>query len=199
MAEKKPSLWRKIVRWVVTALVAVLLIAAFYIAIVLGQPQENEAAIQVDMDQPLLNASPAITIAEEARLGEIAAVFPVPVLQAMSGSGLTFVSGVSSDLAYEGGFARRVTLTYRTPAGQDMVVESIYPARALELMGKGDYHMAAVAGQSLAGMQSVRMENGSRIRLHAQSETGLYVVTVPAMEASEMAEITRSLQLTAKE
>ena len=193
--ETKPSLLRKVIRWVITSLVALLLISAFYLAVILGQPQESETAVQADMNQPLLSASPAVNIAAETQMDEIAASFPVPVLQAMSGSGLTLVSGVSCDLAYEGGFARKVQLVYQTASGQQMLVESIYPARALELMGKGDYHMGSVAGQALAGMQSVRMENSSSIRLHAQSETGLYVVTVPAMESSDLAEVTRSLQL----
>ena len=59
--------------------------------------------------------------------------------------------------------------------------------------------MAGVAGQSLAGMQSVRMENDATIRLHAQSETGLYIVIAPKMDSSDLAALTRSLQLTGKE
>lgn len=197
--EKRPSLLRKMIRWVITILVAALLIAAFYLAVILGHPQESETAIQVDMHQPLLNASPAVTIATEAEMDQLNASFPVPVLQAMSGSGLTLLSGVSCDLAYENGFARRVQLTYQTAMGQQMLVESLYPARALDLLGKGDYHMGSVAGQALAGMESVRMENGSSIRLHAQSETGLYVVTVPMMDSSDLAEAIRSLQLAGME
>ena len=197
--EKRPSLLRKMIRWVTTILVAALLIAAFYLAVILGHPQESETAIQVDMHQPLLNASPAVTIATEAEMDQLNASFPVPVLQAMSGSGLTLLSGVSCDLAYENGFARRVQLTYQTAKGQQMLVESLYPARALDLLGKGDYHMGSVAGQALAGMESVRMENGSSIRLHAQSETGLYVVTVPMMDSSDLAEAIRSLQLAGME
>ncbi|MBQ8655275.1 MAG: hypothetical protein IJ507_10110 [Clostridia bacterium] len=197
--EKKPSLLRKIIRWAITAVVAVLLLAAFYLAVILGHPQENENAVQADMTQPLLNASPAVTVTEEARLNEINASFPVPVMQAMSGSGLQLISGVSSDLAYEGGFARKTVLTYQTQTGRQMLVESIYPARALELLGKGDYHMGSVAGQALAGMESVRMENGKSIRLHARSETGLYAVTVPMMDSSELAETIRSLQLIGNE
>ncbi len=197
--KKRPSLLRKMIRWVITILVAALLIAAFYLAVILGHPQESETAIQVDMHQPLLNASPAVTIATEAEMDQLNASFPVPVLQAMSGSGLTLLSGVSCDLAYENGFARRVQLTYQTAMGQQMLVESLYPARALDLLGKGDYHMGSVAGQALAGMESVRMENGSSIRLHAQSETGLYVVTVPMMDSSDLAEAIRSLQLAGME
>ena len=199
MADRKPSLPRKILRKALTLLAALLLLGAFYLAVVLGQPQEGDSPVQADMNQPLLSASPAVTITEESRLNELTGSFPVPVLCAVSGGNLTLISGVSCDLAYEGGFARRITLTYQTPGGQQLLVESLYPARALSLMGKGDYHMAGVAGQSLAGMQSVRMENDATIRLHAQSETGLYIVTAPRMDSSDLAALTRSLQLTGKE
>lgn len=199
MADRKPSLPRKILRKTAMVLAALLLLGAFYLAVVLGQPQESDAPVQADRNQPLLSASPAVTINEESRLGEVTGPFPAPVLCAVSGGSLTLTSGVSCDLAYEGGFARRITFTYQTPDGQQLLVESLYPARALSLMGKGDYHMAGVAGQSLAGMQSVRMENDTTIRLHAQSETGLYIVTAPKMDSSDLAALTRSLQLTGKE
>lgn len=186
---------RKILRWLATGLIALLLIAVFYLAVILGQPQESETAVQVDMAQPLLTASPAINLSSEADVSAMTDAFPVPVLQAMSGSGLTLTAGSSYDMAYEGGFARIVRLTYVSAAGQQMQVESIYPARALDLLGKEDYHIGSVAGQALAGMSSVRMENSSSIRLHAQSENGLYAVTVPVMDASTLAEMLRSLQL----
>jgi len=41
----------------------------------------------------------------------------------------------------------------------------------------------------------VRMEDGEHIRLHAQAAEGIYVLTVPAMTADELAAVTRSLQL----
>lgn len=186
---------RKVVRWIVTALVALLLISVFYLAVILGQPQESDTAVQVDVTQPLLNASPAVNIAAEAELQSLLDSFPVPVLHAMSGSGLTLVSGSSYDQAYGNGFARIAQLVYQSPAGQRMTVTSIYPARALDLLGKDDLHIGSTAGQALAGMASVRMENEDVIRLHAQSETGLYAVTLPAADASDLAELIRSLQL----
>ena len=144
---------------------------------------------------PLLLASPAVNIASESQMYALLDSFPVPVMHPLSGSGLTFVSGTSYDTAFEDGFARIVAVKYMNAAGQEMTVESIYPARALSLMGKGDYRLSGVAGQSLAGMRSVRMENATSIRLHAQAEEALYVVTVPKMESSELIALTRSLQL----
>ena len=177
------------------AVLTLLLAAVFYVAVVLGEPQEVEKVVQPLQDQPLLQGSPAVTIEGESNLNVLLNAFPVPVMHPLSGSGLTLRSGVSYDAAFDNGFGRIVSLTYVDGMGREMVVESIYPARALALMGRKDYHLAGVAGQSLAGLKSVRMENGTSIRLHAQAEDAIYVVTVPKMESQELIGFTRSLQL----
>ena len=186
---------KRVLKALGTAVLTLLLAAVFYVAVVLGEPQEVEKVVNPLQDQPLLQASPAVTIEGEGNLPVLLNAFPVPVMHPLSGSGLTFVSGVSYDAAFERGFGRIVSLTYTDGMGREMTVESIYPARALSLMGRKDYHLAGVAGQSLAGLKSVRMENGSSIRLHAQAEDAIYVVTVPKMESQELIGFTRSLQL----
>ena len=193
--QAKAPVWRRVLKALVTALITVLLAMVFYVAVILGEPQEVDKAVKPLADQPLLQASPAINIEGEGQLSALLAAFPAPVMHPLSGSGLTLTSGTCYDAAFEDGFGRIVSLTYVNDAGQSMTVESIYPARALSLMGRGDYHLAGVAGQSLAGLKSVRMENGASIRLHAQAEEAIYVVTLPKMESSELIALTRPLQL----
>ena len=193
---------KKALRIILGTLAAALMIAAFYVAVVLGQPQENPEKVVVSQTQPVLTASPAVTLTAESELNAMLQAFPATALYAVDGSGLTLTGGMSYDAAYEDGFARIMILNYTTEVNGRQVtmsVQSIYPARAMEFVQKGDYHIAHVAGQSLAGMQSVRMEDGEHIRLHAQAEEGIYVLTIPAMTADELAAVTRSLQLYTKE
>ena len=193
---------KKALRMILGTLAAALMIAAFYVAVVLGQPQENPEKVVVSQTQPVLTASPAVTLTAESELNAMLQAFPAAALYAVDGSGLTLTGGMSYDAAYEDGFARIMILNYTTDVNGRQVtmsVQSIYPARAMEFVQKGDYHIAHVAGQSLAGVQSVRMEDGEHIRLHAQAEEGIYVLTVPAMTADELAAVTRSLQLYTKE
>lgn len=194
-AKEKKTVLGRVVKAVVTAILTVLLAAVFYVAVILGEPQEAESSVKPLTDQPLLQASPAITIEGEGQLNALMAVFPAPVMRAVSGSGLTLRSGTSYNAAFESGFGRILTLTYANAAGQEMTVTSIYPARALSLMGREDYHLSGAAGQTLAGLKSVRMENASTIRLHAQGEEAVYAVTVPTMESADLIAFTRSLQL----
>lgn len=198
MAKSSGHAIKRIVKWILCCLLSLMLLAVFYVAVILGQPQDEETTVEVLADQPLLPASPAVNITMESELDGIISGFPVPVMSFLSGSGLTLTSGSSYDIAFENGFARIAALTYTVELnGQavELKVESIYPARALDLVPKGDYRIAAVAGQSLAGLQSVRMENAATIRFHAQSSDALYVLTVPKAAAEDISTLTRSLQL----
>ena len=196
MQEKLP-LWRRILKAAIGTVLTVLLLAAFYIAVIMGNPQEEEsAAITARQDQPLLAAmSSPVLITEQGQLGQLLDAFPAPVMAAMNSTVMTFQQGLCEDVAYGGGFGRKVTLTYRTAEGAAVTVVSLYPARALELIDKADYTLSGTAGLSLAGLRSVRMENGSAIRLHAQGTDALYVVTLPPLSATALRTLTSTLQL----
>lgn len=186
---------KKAVRMVLAAVLTVVLMAVFYLAVILGQPQEDPDAVAVAQDQPLLTASPAVTLASAQELEAMLQSFPVPALYAADTSQLTLAGGTSYDLAYEDGFARVLALSYTTPSGARVEVQSIYPARALTFVQRGDYRLSNTLGQTLGGLQSVRMEDGASIRLHVQGAEGIYVVTVPTMTEEELTNVTRGLQL----
>ena len=196
MQDKLP-LWRRIVKAVLAALLTVVLLAAFYIAVIMGNPQEEESsAITARMDQPLLTAmSSPVLIREQGHLGALLDAFPAPVMAAMNSSALTFVQGLCEDVPFEGGLGRRVTLTYRTAEGASVTVTSIYPARALDLLAKADYTISGTMGLPLAGLRSVRMENAGSVRMHAQGTDALYVVTLPPLAATALRTLTSTLQL----
>ena len=177
---------------VVTALFSVALIVLIGALLVLAQPKREDT--EKAEPQPLLTASPAMNIEAETDLRSLVESFPVPVLSFMSGSGMSFVSGTSSDAGLEGGYGRVISLYWQTQDGDPLILQSIYPASALSLLEKG-YHFSAVAGPTLFGMDSVRMENADTVRVHAATDTGLYVVTVPKSAASKISSLSRSLQL----
>ena len=185
----------KLLHWilkVLTALLSLALMAAVGFLLVLAQPKADDR--ETPVSQPLLTASPAFSISSEGELRSLVESFPVPVLSFMSGSGMVFVSGSSSDIGLQGGFGRVVTLNWQTPDGDPMMLQSIYPASALSLLNNG-YHFSPVAGPTLFGADSVRMENAGTVRIHAATETGLYAVTVPRSSARNLSALSRSLQL----
>ena len=188
----RPSKVLRTVLRVLTVLLCILLIAMIGGLLILSQPQPDEQ--KKAASQPLLTASPALNIQQETELRSLVESFPVPVLSFMSGSGMVFVSGSSADAALDGGFGRVVTLYWQTDDGEPLILQSIYPASALSLLGT-DYRFSAVAGPTLFGADSVRMEKEDTVRIHAATESGLYVVTVPKSAASRLSALSRSLQL----
>lgn len=184
----------KVLVRILGAAVSLAALAALYFALIVAQPQGRKAE-KAD-PQPLLAASPAARITEETDLRELVRSFPAPVMSFMSGSGMVFVSGESADAAYQGQYGRILTLYWQTAEGTPLMLQSIYPAEALELMGKNDYTFSGTAGPALFGMNSVRMENRETVRVHVQAEgRGLYVLTVPKSLSSSLSGISRSIQL----
>lgn len=195
--QEKPSLGRRIVRTALLTLLTVVLLAAFYIAVIMGNPQEEaSSALSAQQDQPLVSAlDNALLITAEDELGTLLNAFPAPMMAAMRSTVLTFEKGVCRDVPFEDGLGRISTLTYRTAEGAAVTVSSIYPARALSLIDKADFTISGDAGLPLAGLRSVRMENTASIRMHAQGSEALYVVTLPRLSAAALRTLTSTLQL----
>lgn len=190
---------KKALHVLLMTLLAVILVALFYLAVILGQPEEPENAIDIDQAQPLLTASPALNIQSERQVAALAEAFPVPVLAFMEGMGPVLVSGTSYDQAYEGGFARICELRYTTDNGLEITLATIYPARAVELLGKDGYTLTGAAAQNLTGLTAVRMENADHIRLHAQASDAIYALTLPKLTDDTITTVTRVLELVSKE
>ena len=190
---------KKALHVLLMTLLTVILVALFYLAVILGQPEEPENAIDIDQTQPLLTASPALNIQSERQVAALAEAFPVPVLAFMEGMGPVLVSGTSYDQAYEGGFARICELRYTTDNGLEITLTTIYPARAVELLGKDGYTLTGAAAQNLTGLTAVRMESADHIRLHAQASDAIYALTLPKLTDDTITTVTRVLELVSKE
>ena len=195
MQDKLP-LWRRSLKAVLLTALTIVLLAAFYLAVVMGTPQQEGSAVTARQDQPLLSALPsAVFILEEGQMGQVLNAFPAPVLAAMNAAALRFESGLCEDVSVEGGLGRKVTLSYRTAEDAVVTLVSIYPARATSLITKGDYLLSDTFGLPLAGLRSVRMEKPGSICMHAQGEEALYVVTLPALSAASLRTLTTTFQL----
>lgn len=195
--EQKTTPTRRWMKPVLLTLLAILLIFVFYIAVVMGQPQTDvtgmprSAAEKQALPEPL----PApVAITDDKSLGGLAGVFPAPVMFA-GGKTLTFLSGSCEDVPFEEGVARVVTLTYRTAEFDTLTVQSIYPARALSLLGQDGRSFTGVSVDNMAGLKYVGMKDAATLRMHAQGEEALYVFTTPLAEYRVIDQWTNTLQL----
>ena len=173
-------------------LLALVLAGLCYLAVILVSPEGEESPQAAPVMQPLA-AAPSVAVQQEEELRTIAATMPAPVLRLMSGSGLRFVSALAADTAWEGQLARVATVTYQTPEGKPLQLQTIVPAGALSQLETGWELMGQ--GAAIGGLPSVRMERGDEVRLHAQGEEALYVVQASGLSEERMSQALRSLQL----
>ena len=169
---------------------ALLVLATASLILAKPDPEQTDAPAAT----PALASGPAIEIKDESELYRLVTGFPAPVMSFMSGSGMTFVSAVSSDTAVSGNFARNTVLYWQTKDGQPLILQSICPADALSLLEEG-YHFSASAGPVLFGNPSVRMEKDDTIRIHTATDQALYVLILPRALSDQIPNLCRSLQL----
>ena len=194
MQEKK-SPGQRLVHFLLSVLLGTVLVAAFFLAVILGHPQ-GDGSNPAEAQQPLLPPMTAPAAIQSLNgLQTLLDAFPAPVMASLSSTAMDFVRGACTDVPFEDGYARVVSLTYQTREGETVTVESIYPARALDVMGKGDYVISATAGHPLAGLRSILMERDGGVRMHAQSGEALYVVTLPGTSSAALRQLTSTLLL----
>ena len=187
---------KRVLRGMLLALLSAVLIFLFYVAVVMGQDlaDVNGAVRETGAQALPAPLEQAITLDSEEDIRELAEVFPAPVMYA-GGKLLTFVSGQCTDVPFEDGVARVVTLTYRTEDFDTLTLQSICPARALSLLEQEGYTFTGMTTDKMVGLHYVAMQNAVTIRLHAQGEEALYVFTVPAAQSAMVDQWTNALQL----
>ena len=182
----------KILGKILAVLFAAALLALAAVSLILAKPQDGD--VSGTAEQARLSASPALEIQDENSLPDLIGDFPAPVMSFMSGSGMSFVSGLSSDVSFDGQFARTATLYWQTADGTPFSLQSICPADAYSVLDRG-FHFTTAESPTLFGNSSVRMENDQLIRVHTATDQALYVLLVPRSLNTQIPEICRSLQL----
>ena len=190
MADRKKT--RKILFRLLEIVFSVAPLLMLTVSLILARPQEDKA--MSPSAQPAAEASQAISIDNEADLIQLVSAFPAPVMAFGSGSEMTFVSAVAADAAVSGGFGRIATLYWQTSDGEQVILKSIWPAGALDLL-EGNYHFMPYAGPTFFGSTSVRMENDHSIRIHTTTDQALYTITLPQQLKDQVTFLCQALQL----
>lgn len=186
------SVLRKVLERALLCLLVVVCIGAFYLAVILAEIPADQGAPEAASTPPVaLSAEQPRQISSLNDLYQLVEHFPAPALALQANTQLAFAGGLVNDVAYQGSFARLVTLTYQTQNGETLTLQSIYPADAFSLLPGNGYSLKDTLTAALAGMTAVRMENADTVRLHVKGESALYAFTAPKMAEEAFSEIYR--------
>ena len=192
---RKPSALVRMLKRIGLAVLLALALMAAYLFLLLGEPEEETKYAYVPPEETIAMPMSALDVPGEADVQYLADTFSQPVLSI--GSGVALQKARIYDTALDGGYARRVTLTYAFEDGAQLLVESMRPTSAVSLLKQKDYTLDATALYSLGGLNAARMDNASQTCVFGQSDTAVYAVICPASHADELANLLRFSSLTA--
>lgn len=187
VAAPPPKRWVFIAKRVLLGLAVTLALAFTYLFLLLGEP-ENTAVDVPHVQEEVIRVPMAAQ--ENADLGAISAGFGKPVLALYSELPLHKAS--LYDTAFQGGYARRATLTYAFADGQAVILDSIRPTAAVTLLESG--RGAALVLDNLyaiAGLDATRMDTDRTICIFGRAEEAVYAVTCPASRAADLSVLIR--------
>ena len=190
---KQPSALRRILTRVGMVLLLVIALVLCYIFLLLGEPAQDELSANVTEDTIQMPMSP-LESPGETNVQGLADTFGQPVLSLQSG--LSMIKARIYDTAFEGGYARRVTLTYALPDGTQLTAESIRPTSAVTLLSLPGAKLDATSLYTLGGLNAARMDNQNTICIFGQSDTAVYAVIGPAAHEEQLLDALQQSMLT---
>lgn len=190
---KPPAKWKAIVKKIGIVLGLLLALAFLYLFLLMGEPDDDDeilmaqSARQEEIIQlPMQGQEMAGTV----DVNDAAVSFGKAVME-LRGNVLPLEKASLYDTAYRGGYARRLTLTYQFPDGQVVTVDSIRPPGAISLLTDSGYSIRLDALYTVGGMDAVRMDSDSYIRLAAQGEDAVYVIHYPVAHEDQLTDLLR--------
>lgn len=179
---KAPSRIKPILRRALLVLAVVVALAFLYVFLLLGEPSEDsELTAQTTAEEEVIRVPMAGTQMQgDADLSVLAANFGKPIL-AMSGEGLALTEATLTDTAFEGGYARRIRMTYTMSDGRQLIAESIRPTAAVTLL-RGGYDLRIDALYTLCGLDAARMDSATESCVFASSADAVYAIVCPTTD-----------------
>lgn len=194
---KPPSLLKRVLKRVGFAILLVLALVFAYVFLLLGEPDEDAKYMQKPVEETITMPMSALEIPGESDMSDLAETFGQPVLSL--GQALPMYKSRIYDTAFEGGYARRVTLTYTLEDGRQLTVESIRPTSAVTLLKQEGSKLDGSTLYTLGGLNAARMDNGTDCCIFSQTDTAVYAVIAPSGYADELTTLLRYTMLVAPE
>lgn len=193
LESRPPSLPRRILKRVGVTLLIVLALVFAYLFLLLGEPDEEAKNAAGFTEETIQMPMSPFEAPGESQVEDLADTFGYPVLSIHQG--VQMRKSRIFDTAFEGGYARCVTITYAFEDGTQLTVESIRPTAAVTLIDQAGYTLDATALYALGGLNAARMENDVNICVFAQSDTAVYAITCPQTHREEFDSLLRQTLL----
>lgn len=196
--EQAPAQPPSKIKWILLKVATVLLIVVAlgfaYIFLLLGEPDADVAATTDNTGSEKITAPiQALEVRGDGDLSALALSFGKPILTMPQGAALD--AATLYDTAFEGGYARCVTMTYQLSGGMKMTLYSIRPETAVTLLGGERYTQRMGSRYALAGLDAQYLSSASGATILASGEGACYAMKCPSGAVDQIEELIRYCQL----
>lgn len=192
--EAPPAKWKVFLWKIIVGILLVLAIAFVYIFLLLGEPEDEAQSMQTVNEEKIAFSMSPLEVPGESDAATLAESFGQPVLSLYPGV-LPMERSRIYDTAFEGSFARRVTLTYTFETGETLYVDSLRPTAAIALLGGDDFRLDGERTYAIGGVDAAWMENSRVIVVFGQTAEAAYAVTCPISMKEQLPQLLRSTLL----
>lgn len=192
---KKPSVIKHFLKIFFSVIALVIAVVFVYLFFLLGEPTEEVKQAVTTVEESIQMPMHAIESPGDSNIQTLADTFDQPVL-ALFGSELAMQKSRIYDTAFQGGYARRVTITYAFADGTPLLLESIRPTAAIALLGSPDYRLKGGTLYTLGGINAARMDSKTQICIFGQGDGAAYALTCSQAHAEEITTLLRQVGLT---
>lgn len=186
---KTPSRVRSALRRVGLALLLALALVFAYLFLLLGEPDDDAKYLEPPAEERILMPMSALETPGEANVQGLADSFDQAVLSL--NQALPMRKARIYDTAFEGGYARRVTLTYAFEDGALLTAESLRPTAAATLLKTEGATLDGSSLYTLGGLNAARMDSADTVCVFAQSDAAVYAILCPASHAQDLHSLLR--------
>lgn len=194
---KQPSRLRRVIWRMVLGLLLIAALVFAYLFLLLGEPEEDAKYAPQTQEASITLPMSAVETPGEADVQSLADTFGQPVLSLYGG--LTMQKARIYDTAFEGGYARRVTLTYAFDDGETLTVESVRPIAAAALWKEEGYRLDGETLYYIGGMDAALMANDRQICVFGQTDSAAYAVRCPVQRREELETLLKQTALISAE
>lgn len=191
---KAPSRARYVLKRVGLALLLALALVFAYLFLLLGEPDDDAKYLEKPAEERITMPMSALESPGEANVQGLADSFNQAVLSL--NQALPMRKARIYDTAFEGGYARRVTLTYAFEDGTLLTAESLRPTAAVTLLKTEGGTLDGSSLYTLGGLNAARMDSADTVCVFAQSDVAVYAILCPASHAQELNTLLRYTMLT---
>lgn len=186
---RTPSRVRRALKRAGIVLLLALALIFIYLFLLLGEPDDDAKYLKKPAEERIFMPMNALETPGEANVQGLADSFDQAVLSL--NQALPMRKARIYDTAFDGGYARRVTLTYAFEDGTLLTAESLRPTAAAALLKTEGGTLDGSSLYTLGGLNAARMDSKDTVCVFAQSDTAVYAILCPASHAQELNTILR--------